>query len=154
MLAGIKRGRKRIAAYGAAAKGAILLNYLGAGRETIDFVVDRNVHKQGWFMPGVKLPIHDPEKLLSDMPDFVLLLPWNIKDEILSQQEPYRRRGGSFIIPIPAPQILPPLGEPQREGSGLALQTNSNALGHPQGQSASLRGAKGQYPRSTQEPAA
>ncbi len=101
-----KRQGKRIAAYGAAAKGAILLNYTGIGRETLDWVADRNVHKQGRFLPGVRVPIVDPARLLEEQPDFVLILPWNFRDEILAQQAEYRRRGGRFIVPIPKPEVL------------------------------------------------
>jgi SAM-dependent methyltransferase len=97
---------KRLAAYGAAAKGTILLNYVGAGSDMIRFVVDRNVHKQGKYVPGMRIPIEDPSRLMQDMPDYVLLLPWNFKDEILSQQQPYRSKGGKFIIPIPSPAIV------------------------------------------------
>jgi len=106
LLCSLKQSGKRIAAYGAAAKGAIMLNYIGVGSEVIDFVVDKNVHKQGKFMPGVHLPICDPAKLLQDKPDFVVILPWNFRDEILHQQEPYRQVGGKFIVAIPQPQIL------------------------------------------------
>ena len=77
--------------YGAAAKGAILLNYAGIDAELLDCVADRNVHKQGRLMPGVHIPIVPPAKLLEDMPDYVLILPWNFKDEIMSQQAEYRR---------------------------------------------------------------
>ena len=106
MLSSLKRQGSRVAAYGAAAKGTILLNYSGIGSETLDWVADRNVHKQGLFVPGVHVPIVGPERVLEDMPDYVMLLPWNFKDEILEQQSEYRRRGGRFIIPIPAPEIV------------------------------------------------
>jgi len=101
-----KRSDKRIAAYGAAAKGTVLLNYCEIGREYLDFVVDRNPYKQGRYMPGVHLPIYSPKKLIEEMPDFVLLLTWNFVVEILEQQAEYRRRGGRFIIPIPKVEVL------------------------------------------------
>jgi SAM-dependent methyltransferase len=106
MLRSFKRAGKRLAAYGAAAKGSTLLNYMGIDTRLLDFVIDRNVHKQGLYMPGVHIPIHAPEKLLADMPDYVLLLSWNFQDEILRQQEAYRRQGGKFIVPIPHPTIV------------------------------------------------
>lgn len=105
LLGKLKRAGKRIAAYGAAAKGTIMVNYIGAGPETIDFVVDRNVHKQGKFMPGVRIPILAPDELMVRRPDYVVLLPWNFKDEVLNQQDAYRRGGGKFIIPIPSVMI-------------------------------------------------
>ncbi len=106
LLAALKAQDKRIAAYGAAAKGAIMLNYLGADERTIDFAVDRNHHKQGRYMPGGRIRILPPDQLLARMPDYTVILPWNFKDEILAQQAEYRARGGRFIIPIPRPTIL------------------------------------------------
>jgi hypothetical protein len=82
------------------------LNYFGIGKETVDFVVDRSTVKQGYYTPGTHLRIHAPEKLLDEMPDYVLLLTWNFADEILQQQSEYRRRGGRFIIPVPEVKVV------------------------------------------------
>ena len=101
LLAEAKSNGARIAAYGAAAKGSTLLNYFKIGRETIDFVVDRSTYKQGRYLPGVHIPIVETERLLKEMPDYVLLLTWNFAAEILEQQAEYRRRGGRFIVPVP-----------------------------------------------------
>jgi SAM-dependent methyltransferase len=106
ILADIKRQGKTIAAYGAAAKGAIMVNYLGADTKQIDFVVDKNIHKQGRYMPGVHIPILAPEELVKRQPDYCLILPWNFKDEIMQQQAEYRRKGGRFIVPVPTPVIV------------------------------------------------
>jgi len=106
LLCDLKAQGKRIAVYGASAKGSTLLNYCGIGREMLDFVVDRSVVKQGYYTPGTRLPIYAPEKLLEARPDYALLLTWNFADEILAQQAEYRRRGGHFIIPIPELKIV------------------------------------------------
>jgi 2-polyprenyl-3-methyl-5-hydroxy-6-metoxy-1,4-benzoquinol methylase len=106
LLQGLKQRKARIVGYGAAAKGTIMLNYVGIGQETLDFVADRNTHKQGRYIPGVRLPIASPERVLAEQPDYVLILPWNFKDEIMAQQAEYRRRGGKFIVPVPRPTII------------------------------------------------
>ena len=92
LLARLKAEGRRIAVYGASAKGSTLLNYFGIGAETLDFVVDRSTVKQGRYTPGTHLRIYSPELLEADRPDYVLLLTWNFADEILAQQAEYRRR--------------------------------------------------------------
>jgi SAM-dependent methyltransferase len=106
-LLGELKGRgARLAAYGAAAKGAILLHVAGIGPELLDFVVDRNPHKQGRFMPGTPLPIRAPAALATAAPDAVLLLAWNLADEVLAQERAYRERGGRFVLPVPEPRLV------------------------------------------------
>ncbi|MSP56762.1 MAG: class I SAM-dependent methyltransferase [Myxococcales bacterium] len=106
LLLDLKRQGKRIAAYGAAAKGATLLNSSGIGPDLLDFVVDRSTYKQGRYMPGVRLPVLPPEALLTSRPDYVLLLTWNFATEILEQQGAYRAAGGKFIVPVPEPRVV------------------------------------------------
>lgn len=106
LLIGLKREGKRVTAYGAPAKGNTLLNYCGVGPDFIDYTVDRSPHKQGTLLPGTRIPVRAPEALRETKPDFVLILPWNLRDEIVSQTAFIRDWGGRHIVPIPAPAIL------------------------------------------------
>jgi SAM-dependent methyltransferase len=106
VLGDLRRDGKRVAAYGAAAKGTTMLNACGIGTDLVEYVVDRNPHKIGRLMPGTHQPIRPVETLLEDRPDAVLLLVWNIADEVLAQQEAYRAAGGRFVVPVPEPRIV------------------------------------------------
>jgi len=106
LLGGLKKTGKTIAAYGAAAKGNTLLNYCGIGRGYIDYVVDRSPYKQGRYLPGSHIPIEAPDRMRETKPDYVLILPWNIKDEIMEQMRYIREWNGRFIIPIPKIQVI------------------------------------------------
>jgi 2-polyprenyl-3-methyl-5-hydroxy-6-metoxy-1,4-benzoquinol methylase len=97
---------KTIAAYGAAAKGATMLNVMGITSELVPYVVDRNTYKQGRYMPGTHQLIRDPEILESDPPDVLLLLAWNFAEEIMEQQKGYASAGGRFLIPVPTPELV------------------------------------------------
>jgi hypothetical protein len=99
-------GGAKIVAYGASAKGSTLLNVFHIGGDLVEYVVDRSRAKQGKRTPGTRLEICSPERLLEEMPGYALLLTWNFADEILAQQEEYRRRGGKFIIPLPTVRIV------------------------------------------------
>jgi len=102
-----KNEGKRIAGYGAPAKGNTLLNYCGVRSDFLDFTVDRSPHKQGCFLPGTRVPIFHPDKLREARPDYVLILPWNLKDEIVHQVGYIRDWGGRFVVPIPEVAVLP-----------------------------------------------
>jgi SAM-dependent methyltransferase len=106
LLRSLKAAGHRLAAYGAPAKGNTLLNACAIGCDLIEFTVDRSPHKQGLLTPGARLPVREPEALLSEMPDYTVILPWNIADEIVDQQRAYLKKGGAFIVPVPAPRIL------------------------------------------------
>jgi SAM-dependent methyltransferase len=101
-----KQNGQEVAVYGASAKGATLLNFFGIGGDLLAYVVDRSTVKQGMFTPGTHLPILAPEKLLSDLPPYTLLLVWNFAEEVMAQQSAYREKGGKFILPIPEVKIV------------------------------------------------
>ena len=104
-LIGIKREGKSIAGYGAPAKANTLLNYCGIRSDFMDYTVDRSPHKQGLFLPGTHIPILPPETIRATKPDYLLILPWNLKAEIRQQLSYVREWGGQFIIPIPRVQV-------------------------------------------------
>lgn len=101
-----KREGKRVVGYGAPAKGNTLLNYCGVRTDFIDYTVDRSPHKQGMYLPGVRIPIHAPERIFETRPDYVLILPWNLRDEITQQMAGIRAWGGRFVVPIPRVEVL------------------------------------------------
>ncbi len=105
-LISVREEGKSIVGYGAAAKGNTLLNYCGVGVDLLDYVVDRNPMKQGRFLPGVRIPVKAPEAIAQDRPDYVLILPWNIKEEVMEQLAFIREWGGQFVVPIPSLQVL------------------------------------------------
>jgi hypothetical protein len=105
LLIDLKSKGKTIAAYGAPAKGVTLLNYCGVGRDFVDFTVDRAPSKQGRLLPGVHIPILAPEAILERRPDYILILPWNLKTEIKAQMSAVKTWGGKFIVPVPVPTI-------------------------------------------------
>jgi hypothetical protein len=102
-----KRAGKTIVGYGAPGKGNTLLNYCGIRTDFLDYTVDRSPYKQGKFLPGTRIPIHPPERLRETQPDYVLILPWNLRDEIREQLAYVREWGGQLVVPIPTVQVLP-----------------------------------------------
>jgi SAM-dependent methyltransferase len=101
-----KESGKKIVGYGAPAKGNTLLNYCGVGPDLLSYTVDRSPQKQGKFLPGTRIPIYAPEKILESKADYVLILPWNLKNEIMEQMNQIRSWGGKFVVPIPSVEIL------------------------------------------------
>ena len=101
-----KNAQKRIVGYGAPAKGNTLLNYCGIRTDFLDYTVDRNPEKQNKFLPGTHIPVKHPDVIKEDKPDYVLILPWNIKKEIMEQMNYIKDWGGKFVIPIPAVTVL------------------------------------------------
>jgi len=102
-----KRAGKRVVGYGAPGKGNTLLNYCGIRTDFVDFTVDRSPHKHGKFLPGTHIPIYSPERLMEARPDYVLILPWNLKTEIMEQLRGIREWGGQFVVPIPEVTVYP-----------------------------------------------
>lgn len=101
-----RRSGKRIAGYGAPAKGNTLLNYCGVGTDLLDFTVDRSPHKQKTWLPGTRIPVYAPERIAEEKPDYLLILPWNLKDEVMEQMAHIRAWGGKFVVPIPEVKVL------------------------------------------------
>ena len=103
-----KRTGKKVVGYGAPGKGNTLLNYCGIRTDFIDYTVDRNPYKQGKFLPGTHIPVYSPDEIMRTKPDYVLILPWNIKDEIVGQLSYINDWGGEFVVPIPELQVVSP----------------------------------------------
>lgn len=101
-----KEAGKTVVGYGAAAKGVTLINYCGVGPDLIDYVVDKSPYKQNHYMPGVRIPIHGPERIFETKPDYVLILPWNLRKEISAEMAGVREWGGRFVVPIPEVTVL------------------------------------------------
>lgn len=101
-----RREGKRVAGYGAPAKGNTLLNYCGIGPEFLPFTVDRSPHKQGMLLPGSRIPVLHPDVIREQKPDYVLILPWNLRDEIAGQMSAVRSWGGRFVVPVPALEVF------------------------------------------------
>jgi hypothetical protein len=105
-LIGARRAGKRVAGYGAPGKGNTLLNYCGIRSDLVEYTVDRNPYKQGMALPGTHIPIHPPERLAETRPDYILILPWNLRAEIAAQLSYARDWGARFVVPIPAVEVF------------------------------------------------
>jgi hypothetical protein len=103
-----KRAGKRVVGYGAPGKGNTLLNYCGIRTDFLDFTVDRNPYKHGRYTPGTHIPIHPPERIDEERPDYLLILPWNLRDEIMRQMAHIGQWGGRFVVPIPEVEVVEP----------------------------------------------
>ena len=101
-----KESGKSVVAYGAPAKGNTLLNYCGVRTDFIDYAVDRSPHKQGMFLPGTHIPIYEPDRIFRTKPDYLLILPWNLKGEVIQQMSGIRNWGGQFVVPIPEVTVI------------------------------------------------
>ncbi|HWB14671.1 MAG TPA: class I SAM-dependent methyltransferase [Pirellulales bacterium] len=106
LLIELRRQGRSVAGYGAPGKGNTLLNYCGIRADLIEYTVDRNPYKHGKFLPGTHIPVYSPDRIAQTKPDYVLILPWNLRDEIVGQLSHVRDWGGNFIVPIPRPTIL------------------------------------------------
>jgi hypothetical protein len=105
-LIGVRRNGSHVVAYGAPAKGNTLLNYCGVRADLLDYAVDLSPHKQGLYLPGTRLPVYSPERIAETKPDYILILPWNLRDEIVGQMAHVRDWGGRFVTPIPTTRVL------------------------------------------------
>ena len=101
-----KRAGKTLVGYGAPGKGNTLLNYCGIRQDFLDYTVDRSPYKQGKYTPGTRIPILHPDRIAETRPDYVFILPWNLKDEIVRQMSHVRAWGGKFVVPIPTVSVL------------------------------------------------
>jgi SAM-dependent methyltransferase len=105
LIAAARQG-KTVAGYGAPGKSATLLHYCGIGKDLISYTVDRSPYKQGRFLPGTRIPIYHPDRIRETKPDYVVILPWNLKDEIMKQLQYIREWGGKFVVPIPTATVI------------------------------------------------
>jgi hypothetical protein len=100
------RAGKQVVGYGAPGKGNTLLNYCGIRTDLLTYTVDRNPYKQGTYTPGARIPVYDPERIRETRPDYVLILPWNLREEIAEQMSFIREWGGQFVVPIPSVEVF------------------------------------------------